>query len=284
MLKFIPIVAAILFLSCSNQSNSPAENTAESILQGQKGLYSDSGQSSIELLEHGYKKTEVTYHFVYPTLKEKRTTYVAKKTETLFFVSGSMKGDKKIKVEMTPYDEPGKSKIIIDKVCDIINLKDDYYEVVVSGCCGAENEIEYYDYNNQLIIQGTSEVIKCEIPNSKLKFYAASGHGVQFSYSSTDRYTIDLKYPPDLKDYCGPVPPEVYFRSSDKNDKYLDGVYEFWSLNDIESKEQINNITLVINYSCIEGLDTLAIPIINGKPFGKDDRHQTVSMKLKDKL
>lgn len=253
----------------------------ESQIKTQSKLFSDSGQSSFEQLEHGYKAVEVTYQPKWAKRNGVSKGYIAKITNSRVFISGAMKAERKIKVEMIS-DNPSKPEFIIKKECDALNLEDDYYEVIVSGCCGAESEIEYYDYDNNQIIHGTTQIIKCEIPNSKIKFYAASGHGIQFSYSGSDKYVINLKFPPDVKDYCGPMPPDIYFRSSQTKEEFANGKYEFWSLDGIESKAQVNDITLVVAIPCIENLDTLSIPIINGKPFGREERHQTVEMKLKN--
>ena len=50
-----------------------------------------------------------------------------------------MKAERKIKVEMIS-DNPLKPEFI-KKECDALNLEDDYYEVIVSGCCGAESRL-----------------------------------------------------------------------------------------------------------------------------------------------
>ena len=282
MLRVILLIIALTLLACSDPSKQKQDNSMAKQIESQTKLLSDSGQSSFEQFEHGYKAVEVTYQ---PTWAKRDGTakgYIAKITNSRVFISGAMRAERKIKVEMI-LGNPSKPEFTIEKECDELNLKDDYYEVIVRGCCGAEDEIEYYDYNGQLIVQGTTQITACEIPNSPLKFYAAYGYqqGLQLSYNSQDKYRIDLKFPLGADNNCGPMVPEIYFRSANKKDGLVDGTYNFWSLDGIERSDQVNDISLLVVYSCIENLDTLTIPIINGKPFGRNDRSQILEMKVK---
>ncbi len=283
MRRLLTLIVAVLFISCTEQNKPAAENTIEGLIKNQNTTYTDSGKSSFELFEHGYRTIEVTYKPLYIRQDgEASEHYMAKTTTSSSFYSGAMKAERKIKVEMTLFDDPTKPKIIIEKECDELNLEEEYYEVVVSGCCGAENELEYYDYNNRLIILGTTIIINCEIPNSDINFYAAASHGIQLSYGSDDKYVIELEFDPNIEDHCGPLPMMVYFESPNKNDHFdQPNMYTFSSLDGIKDKSQINDITLKVAHPCNEKVDTLRIPIINGKPFGKDYRHQKAMIKMK---
>jgi hypothetical protein len=105
-----------------------------------------------------------------------------------------MKPERKIRIEMTPYENSSRPEIVIEKECDEILLGKEYYEVVRTGCCGAENELELYYYESKLIIEGISSIIKCKIPNSPIEFFASFSKGLNISYSSSDQYFLDIKF------------------------------------------------------------------------------------------
>ncbi|MBI3481549.1 MAG: hypothetical protein HY015_00970, partial [Bacteroidetes bacterium] len=183
--------------------------------------------------------------------------------------------------ELNSLEQPERPKIVIEESCHEINFFEDYYETVKWGCCGAENQLEFYDYDKKLIIEGTSTITKCRIPNSHLRFFASIDGGIRLSFSSSDQYLIQIISPPNFQDEnCGPIPTDIIFESADSKDKYdqTNNEYEFWSLNGVKEKERINNLTIKVKWTCADVSEPIMIPIINGKPFGKDERVQSVSL------
>lgn len=263
-------------------------------------IYSDSGKSSFiitagdaisgydfQTVETNYKLNFIALSGDYSDLKH----YFAKYTTISKTCTGCEGQERTIKVELHPFDNPLQTNLNIEKDCDELTLNVHTYKTIKYGCCGAENELAIYDYKNKLIIEGDDKILLGDIPNSKIKLFAAWKNEnkdttvlgtLYICYNSSDRYAINIKgtLPSDR---CSPFSPDVFIYTGNSDDKFRkeNNEYTFWSLKKIDSKDKINNLTLNVSFDCdsIINLDTIVIPIISGKPFGKNDREQIISLR-----
>ncbi|HEV8513050.1 MAG TPA: hypothetical protein VGQ59_07220 [Cyclobacteriaceae bacterium] len=294
------LLAAILLSvlsQCGNKTNSKSINRNLSI-DSSAGLYRDSSQASFKILEKKegagfrYESIVVDYKIEYLSLQKELRHYLAKYQTTTETWTGAMSQHRRIKVELRPLDQLEKIELQIDENCDEIKFLDDYYMTVIRGCCGGEDRIGLFDYKNKLIVAGSNKIVYGTIPRSPLCFYIgytpnypdSTSMGVlTFSYGSNDSFDIEIVGDSSLVKYCTDFTPEMTINSKSSKDKYDEqsGTYDLWSLSEIKSKNEINNITIRILPNCyVPGkiLPVIEIPIINGKPFGKDDRNQEVSL------
>lgn len=267
-----------------------------------KIIYSDSDQSTFKITSgdsisgYDFQTVETNYKLVYiaPHNYNSLKHYFAKYTTISKTCTGCEGQERMIKVGLNSFDNPQKTELTIQQDCDELTLAPRTYKTAKFGCCGAEDQLAIYDYNNKLIIEGDSKILLGEIPNSRLNFYVAFKNEyldstylgtLYFCYSSSDRYTIKIESKPLPSDSCSPFSPDILIHSANVIDKFNkeNNEYSFWSLNHIKSKDQINDLTLKVAYWCDSelNLDTLKIPIINGKPFGKDDRNQIIKFRQK---
>jgi hypothetical protein len=299
------IIIATLFCTCSNrqrQNNVDISVSSDNKKDTSNFLYSDSGQSTFiitagdanssydfQTVETNYKLNFIALSGGYSDLKH----YFAKYTTISKTCTGCEGQERKIKVELHPFDNPQHIDLTIEKDCDDLTLDVHTYKTTKYGCCGAENELAIYDYQNKLIIEGDSRILFGEIPNSRIKIFAAWKNGnidttilgtLYFCYNSSDRYAISIKgaLPPDG---CSPFSPGIFIYTGNPEDKFRKDIneYSLWSLNKLEEKEKINNLTLKVAFWCDSSLniDTISIPIINGRPFGKIDKQQFISLQQK---
>lgn len=294
-----------MFYAFAHTQQKPKQDNAASV-DGKAGtskiIYADSGQSTFIIttgdrnIGYDFQTVETNYRRVYIALHGWGSLkhYFAKYTTTSKTSAGLEGQDRTIKVDLHPFDNPNKTELTIEHSCDDLTLNVATYQTVKYGCCGAEDELAIYDYDKKLIIEGDSKILLGEIPNSPVRMFVAYKKEYKdsttlgtlyYCYSSSDRYTIKIK-PNALS--CGshsPFSPNIFIYSTNPDDKFSEdkNEYSFWSLNDIENKNQVNNLTLKIAYECDEhpNRDTIAIPIINGKPFGKDDRNQIIMYRHK---
>ena len=219
--------------------------------------------------------------------KDEGDYYLSKFTTIIRKYQGSENDEKTIKVEITPLRKPYHKPLVIKKKCGGLALEDGYYKTVNYECCGGDDEYALYDFQNNLIIEGDVKVIIATIPNSKIKFFTGYKSNendtsfmgtVFYSYNGTDKYQIRLNKTSVLPSSCGYRVPEVFISSSGGNDQVNQNKNEYtlWSLNKISNKKEINNISLEIAFECNEFSknDTITIPIVNGMPFGKDNKIQ----------
>jgi len=177
---------------------------------------------------------------------------------------------------------------LIKKECDNLSFENDHFKTVKYGCCGGDDAFAVYDFRSDLIIKGDVKIIKASIPNSEINFFASYKDNdddssfmgtVFYSFNNIDKYQIKISKTKTLPFDCEYRVPDIFIFSSDSNDKFRqdNNEYTLWSLNKIHSKSQINNISLKVVFECnaYPKNDTIIIPIINGKPFGKDAKIQT---------
>ena len=199
-----------------------------------------------------------------------------------------------IKVELRDFYNPQETILSIDKNCHKIELGEQDYRAIIYSCCAVPDYIKIFDYNHRPIIQVHNEIIRCSIPNSPIEIYI--GHyqdsflgTLHIAYNSDEKYEIKIKYPkekiiPHNISSITIVPendePYYSYHSGFKNET----IYELESLDGIKNKNQINGFKIVLEYkhffSREHSLDILPIeiPIINGKPFGKDIKIQEVEI------
>lgn len=275
--------------SCSTKDNSEKGVKLDSL------SFNDKDFSSIELFPidsfsgNKFKIKEINYNIVYLDFygDKDASRFIAKKTTTTEAHTGMEGQNRSIQIDLLPLDNPSKTALTIKHDCDDITLDFNNYKTVKYGCCGGENEYELYDYNNKLILEGNEQIILTRIPNARRNFYVSFKPEyrdttilgrLHFSYSSSDNYQIVIKSNPLPSEQCSPFSPQLFIKTNDKQDRYISATNEFeiWSLNNIKDKEDINGINLQIVFDCDPELklDTINIPIIKGKPFGKDDKIQ----------
>ena len=155
------------------------------------------------------------------------------------------------------------------------------------GCCGSDDKIALYDFENKLIIAGEEKIVFANTPNSKFDFYVSYVANdddslflgtLFFCYNSTDKYKVKIKATPRLSKDCGYRIPDMLLCPSNANDSFKkdNDTYGLWPLNKAKNKEEVTGIVIKLAFECntVERLDTLEIPIINGMPFCKDLRTQ----------
>ncbi|HWW41410.1 hypothetical protein [Pedobacter sp.] len=302
-MKRLPYITICTFtiLGCSNIQNSDKNGNkglSNPKVDSVKNVYADSGQSSFSILTGdsstgGYdiKTVETTYKVVFIASHSDKNFkhYFAKYTTTSKTCTGCEEQQRNIHVELGAFDNPQKTAFIIDRDCDDLTLDGMTYKTVKYGCCGAEDKLQIFDYGNKSIIEGDSKIITGLIPNSSLKFYVAFKPDYKdtttlgtlyYAYNSSDSYAIKIKSKLLSSEDCFIPSSNVIIYSANSHDKLLENnEYEFWSLNNIKTEDLINNITLKFSCACYSDVskDTLEIPIINGKPFGKDERQQVLT-------
>ncbi|MGB4776650.1 MAG: hypothetical protein WBP45_15840 [Daejeonella sp.] len=289
----IIILLAIQFASCGDKSRKDTY-TQTSNDSTNSANFSDSGESSFQLIKYDgetgyqYKSTEVNYKTVNinPFHTADAEYFIAKYTSSTSAATSKENQDKTIEVELRSMKTPDKTALKIKQDCDDLFLEQDYYKTVKYGCCGAEDQIKLYNYENKLIIEGTAQIIKGSIPNAGLDFYVAYKPSqdtsylgaIYYSYRGSERYEIKIKADSSVSKNCGNFSPNISIYSANSKDKFLknNNEYELWSLDGTKSKDQINNISLKVLFECADErqFNAIVIPITNGKPFGKDDKVQ----------
>ncbi len=257
-----------------------------------------------------YKAKEVNYHVIFRSgnpfgnifddvpLDDASGFYLEKLTTNTTSYQGSETDEKTFKVELTPLKMPKHKPLVIKKDCGNLYLEDNYYKTVKYGCCGGDDAFAIYDYQSNLIIEGDVKILRADIPNTRFNFFTSYNPNdtntntstigtVFYCFNSADKYQININKTEALPDSCEYRVPDIFFYSASPKDKFFtdqnennfvtqNNEYRFWSLSGIKSKEQIDSISIRLAFECNTSskLDTITIPIINGKLFGKNDRIQ----------
>lgn len=295
----LPIIITILLHSCTNKPHSENFSASENKTASSKNIYTNTGESSFTITSgdtsndgYDYETVEVNYKTDYIALDGDRDFkhYFAKYTTTTKSCTACEQPERNIKVELNAFDDPKKTALTIQQDCDDLTLDAHTYKTAKYGCCGAEDHLAVYDYNNKLIIEGESEILVGDIPNSPVKIFVAYEveqkdstvlGTLYFCYNSSDRYAIVLKSDSLPASSCPRFVPDFSIDSRNTRDGFNPEKKEYtlWSLDAIKDKKQVNNLDLKIIYPCdyMSGNNVILIPIINGKPFGKDDRNQEIT-------
>ncbi|MCO5267489.1 MAG: cyclase family protein [Brumimicrobium sp.] len=157
----------------------------------------------------------------------------------------------------------------IEKDCDDLILDVYTYKTIVYGCCGSEDELAIYDYQNKLIIDGDEKILIGDIPNSDIKLFAPWKNfdkdpkirgTLYFCYNNEDRYAVKIKNSLLTND-CSEFSPDILINTENSQDTYNKYIneYQLWSLDKIENKNQINNLQLKIAFDCDKTTKALII-------------------------
>jgi len=255
----------------------------------QNAFFSDESTSSFYVIsgnkEKGYvyQTVEINYAVLYNIPDGYKGYNVAKYIMTTTMDQAVEFPERNIKVEIYPFENPSKLIMKIDKDCDRIDLLDNTYKTTINGCCGNENVYEIFDYKHKSIIKTERRIVIGNFYNSKISFYVGfekenedSLGTLKYSYNSKEKYTIKMRTKQDY-DYIYYFP-DIEILSDNENDKFSksDYGYTFFSPRKISDKNSINNLTIRLIFSCENGENDIVvdIPIINGKPFRKEDKIQ----------
>ncbi|WP_191072994.1 hypothetical protein [Mesoflavibacter profundi] len=255
----------------------------------------DEGTSYFKVIPHdsvffgNYFTKETTYSIKHISLDDTNGVFIAKYiTET----KGSIQSEgteKNIKIELSHFDKPNNILYNIEKECHQIELENKIYKTYQFGCCLEKDIYEFYDYSNKSIVKSNLKIISSLIPNSNIDFYVGyeidqkeknsdfySGT-LTFAYDNSDKYIIKT-FGNKKHDWFNS---ELDIISNSKKDYKIEEdfetVFNIWSLNEIRDKENVNEITLILK---INDKIVLKIPIINGKPFGKNDRIHKIKLEI----
>jgi hypothetical protein len=198
--------------------------------------------------------------------------------------------ERNIKIDIRTFEYPSKTLIEINKDCDEIDLQNHTYRSVKYGCCSNPNYYEIFNYNNKQIIRGNGKILTGFIPNSRLLIYASYVEEINnpnyngilyFATTNNTSFAIKIKNKflnnskSGLVDICVP---KITFKTNNKSDEFdsFENEYTLWSLDGIKNENTINQLTIKFKIECGENHNSkeLSIPIINGKPFGKNDKIQ----------
>ena len=235
-----------------------------------------------------YKTVEINYItvFIIPDGYKNLEHFIAKYTTTTKACTGCEEKERNIKVDIYSFDKPSKLVHTIDLNCDKLDLKTDTYQTTVYGCCGSENIYEIFDYKNNSIIQADNQIILGDIPNSKIKLYVGFKKvyndtilgSLNFSYNGNEKFSIKvLTNYRELRNYHVHFSPDIEILSDGHNFIKSKNEYEFWYLNRISNKNSINNLIIRLTFTDDKTGDyVIDIPIIDGKPFGKENTTQEI--------
>lgn len=230
----------------------------------------------------GYKSVEYTYKVYGNIVEDEWVDYLAKyKTTTLKNLSYEGQ-DRTIEVAICRLDIMDSIIYYIKQDCDQLDLSRDNYKTIKYACCAALSKVALYDYSNRLIISGSEKIYEGFIPNNKIKFYFSyQSHPdtltlgqINYSYNANDQYHIVLKSERSTirngVENCPMLYPEIDLSLSGAGKFSKDEeACLFWSLEKIKTINEIN-FTLNLKFDCDSTIRPITIPIINGKPFGKD--------------
>ncbi|MVM35401.1 hypothetical protein GO755_35600 [Spirosoma sp. HMF4905] len=290
LLSLLPI----LLWCCSEKSGQRANSDKAA---AQLLTYADSSTSSFRFLKQDtigglqYRTVETTYKVVSVDMDDKELTHYLVKFNTITDAGTQLEGQTRtIQFALSPLENPSKTILTAKHDCDELTFDWQHYQTVKHGCCGSLDQVNYYDYQNKLLIEGDSKIVAASIPN-QFTFYFAfqSEQGkdtttigtLNLSYSSSEAYHIKIKALHPASEDCGPVVPIVTLRSTNAKDTYDEGSkqYDLWSQEHNKSPRELNGLTIRVNFDCDSKLGIIDIPLVNGRPFGKEDKNQVYQVK-----
>jgi len=292
-------IIALPLLSCSDKPHQEQVHATEIKKDSTDNKYSDSGQSTFSILAvdsnsgYEFKTIETNYKtaFLDPDGDKNFDHYIAKYTTTTQSCTGCEQQERTIRAELNSFSAPKKTILTLEQKCDELLLDATTYKTTKFGCCGAADHFEIYNYENKLVAEGDGKITIGEIPNSPIKIYAGYTQETKdstfigtlhYSYNSDDTYAIRIQSNKLPLDECNIYSPNIMFQSRNPRDKYDrdENQFTFWSLDKLEDTKKINQLSLKVDFECEPSLKVkaLEIPIINGKPFGKDERVQLISL------
>ena len=294
------LILISIFALTSCKQNSPGNKFSDS--SKKQSIFTETAKSEFEILskrdKNGFDYKIVASNFkpVSIQLEEfdvrRYFAYIVTTTEKCTCVEGQ---ERNIRIKIKAFDNPSNTIIEINKNCDAIDLQNHFYKTVKYGCCGHVNHYEIYDYENRQIIEGDDKIVTGSIPNSDLEIYVGFTQETNDStvlgtlYYTTyhpkknpERFAIKIKSKPSNVRKCETYWPKISLQTNKAIDKF-DGdenEYTLSSFDKIENENLINGLTIKFNIECTEkqNFKFLYIPIINGKPFRKNDRIQEMTL------
>lgn len=285
------MILLLLLTGCERLSH---KNSDEALT-----IYTDSGSSSIQIIKNDsikgilYQTIETRYQIIYLTpQKNVHENFLAKYIIERKTSTGSELQNTNYEIELKPLTKSYGKNILIKQNCDDIMLEPSNYYAVKHGCCGTPDIIRIYDYNNKLIVEGEDRIITATIPNTHIEmntgFINKYGNGGVFGivcigFAGDDRYEIKLISHTKKTENCTPGIPHIVVFTGSPRDGYISesNKYDLWSLEKIRTINQLNNVSVKLNFECDTNIETIEIPIIKGKPFGKCERNQEIEMRYK---
>ena len=281
-------------LSCKNHSKSDKGKKSSET----KGIYSENTESTFDILSekdgigYTYKSVESNFKQISIQLEEFDIKQYFANVITTTKTSTSLEGQlRTIKVIVKSFDNPTKTIIEINRDCDNIDLQNHTYKTVKYGCCGNLNHYEIFDYKNNQIIRGDGLIVTGFIPNSRLKIYVGFIKELKDStilgtlyYSTTNdtRFAIKIKSNSTNFKKCEEFSPNIIFQTNNNSDKFDadENEYTLWSFDNVDNEYLIDKLTVKFRLNCFDkkNVASLDIPIINGKPFGKDNKNQVITI------
>jgi hypothetical protein len=267
-----------------------------------KSIFTETAESRFEILSQKskndfvYRTVESNFKPVGIQLEEfDARRYFANVTTTTEKWTGAEGQERNIKIKIKAFDNPSKTIIEINKNCDDIDLQNHLYKTVKYGCCGHVNHYKIFDYENKQIIEGDDKIVTGSIPNSDLEIYVGFTQETNDStvlgtlYYTTyhpkknpGRFAIKIKSKPSNVRKCETYWPKISLKTNKAIDKFdaNENEYTLWSLDKVENENLIDNLTIKFSIECTEkqNFKFLYIPVINGKPFGKDDKIQELTL------
>lgn len=260
----------------------------------------DVNESTFDILDtlngFKYKTVENNYKIVNINSNNKSSNgYLAKfKTTTIKNLSEEEQ-ERTIEVRICPLNNVNKTSISIRQSCDELRLDYDYYKTWKYGCCLRPTYVNLYNYNNDLIISGSDKVYTGSFPHSDLNLYftykaplydSTSLGSINISYNEKEQYHVFLKgkvknvwEEGGWLDICPTLYPNIEIESAIKYSYDEDNItYKFSTMDKIKTVSEIN-FNMIFKFDCDVSILPIKIPIINGKPFGKDEKNQTYEVK-----
>ncbi|MDQ3016360.1 MAG: hypothetical protein M3R25_06555 [Bacteroidota bacterium] len=293
----------ILVTGCLSHSEKPVPVEPEKQLDTTKNVFfRDPAESFLVIRYDGdstkcYDVQSVDYKIVKIAPKGQWSSYVAKQTSLTKTCDGQEGQRRTITIELSPVEHPDELFFKLEHECDEIRLEHDHYHTIQYGCCDAEPIHKIYDYDADLITEGSEKILIGAIPNNTLKFYVGYSPSdddsttlgtVHLAFNDQARYDIRIRAEPLPADLCSQYTPEMTLfspRGMDTLEVYNDE-YQLWHLEQIESLDQFRDVSIRVEYLCDPAyrIKPVIIPIQNGLPFGKDSTVQDVHIihRLKD--
>ncbi len=291
-------VVATLFFFCTS-SNLYCQKVHIQSGKKLKKQFQDSGTSFFEIIPNEnpndeslhYRTIETQYSVDGFCLDSARgiESFIVKTTTTTENV-GFEQPNQTIDIEFRKFKKPKKVAFEIHENVNSIDLDTYTYTTHKYDC----NEVvcsELYSYQNGLVLTG-SIILSASIPNSPVKFNVAyDQHNddsltigqVILNYGVNNQYIIYIRLDTLLTDPCYDLSPNHFSISTSEKPVIIKvgNTYDIWSLNKIESIEEIKNVNIDISFDSCENKNSGSISLINGKPFGKNDRVQYITLKSK---
>ena len=291
-------VSLLLFISivffCCNQRARESQSANKVIdSKTDEAYFSDESKSNFYILSkvetkgYEYQSVETNYKvvFIIPDGYKKLEHYIAKYTTTTKTCTACEKADRNIKVEIFSIEKPSKLVMEIDKNCDKLDLFAQTYKTTVYGCCGSENSYEIFDYQQNSIIQADNQIIVGNFSHPQNEFYIGFKidndtiriGSFNYSYNSQEKYAINILTSRNIKKDFLSFAPVIEILGDGHNFSKSNNEYNTFRLNRISDKNSIN-MSIKLTFPCEnEAVDNvIEIPIINGKPLGKEDTIQKI--------